>query len=316
MDAPIRTPIIQVSFATQTISFNMSDKRTTVNDFVWGKMEEKIDPLWHSDNDQIEYFFYYNDETYFCQKKKLVYDFETKSQYWKGYIWKEATNEQAKELCEFFTTFSVVQQDLSTRDIQTKISALQEKQFYFDREYYLKVAERNNMLTVSDWRVLPDAPQKVEGESQMWVKWRSYLREEVIKKPTEFENNLEFYKYVTNLKYPIDPRKYLELYPNQEVEYMKEDDESQWSAEQNGASTDYIHQNIKNIIGLMEGYGETSRMLSKQILDIAKSLEIEECFPGLDLSSYSYVDKPIIDPDRKYIKPTWFPSDFEEGAAE
>ena len=316
MEAPIRTPIIQVSFPTKYITFNLSEKRSLIENFVWEKMEEKIDPFWHSDNDQIEYFFYYNDGTYFCQKKKLVYDFETKSQYWKEYNWKEPSSEQAKELSEFFTTFSFIQQDLTTRSFQQKISSLQEKQFYFDREYYLKVAERNNMLTVSDWRVLPDAPQKVEGEREMWIQWRNYLREEAIKKPNEFENNLEFYKYVTDLKYPIDPRKYLELYPNQEVEYMKSDDESQWSSEQNGASTDYIHQNIRNIIGLIEGYGESPRIISRQILDIAKRLDIEECFPGLDLSSYTYIDKPIIDPDKKYIKPTWFPSDFEEGEAE
>jgi len=183
MDAPIRTPIIQVSFPTQFISFNMSDKRRPIEGFVWEKMVEKINPLWHDPGrDEIEYFFYYNDDTYFCQKKKLVYDFATKSQYWKDYIWKDPTSAQAKELAEFFTTFSFIQQDLSTREIETKINAFQEQKYFFDREYYTKIAERNNLLTISDWRVLPDAPQAFEGEKDLWIQWRSYLRG-MIQKP-------------------------------------------------------------------------------------------------------------------------------------
>jgi hypothetical protein len=311
MDAPIRTPIIQVSFPTQFISFNMSDRRRPIEGFVWEKMVEKIDPFWHSDNDEIQYFFYYNDDTYFCQKRKLVYDFATKSQFWKEYVWKEPTSAQAKELAEFFTTFSFLQQDISTREIETKINAFKEEKYIHDRTYYERIAERNNLLTVSDWRVLPDAPQAFEGERDMWIQWRTYLRE-MIKKPSEFENNLEFFKYIMNLKYPIDPRQYFEKYPDMRVPFMDENDEEQWSNEQNRVSKDFMYQNIRNIVGLIEDNQQRPKLISKQILDIAKRLQIEEAFPGLDLSTYTFIEKPIIDPNKRYIKPIYFPEDFAE----
>jgi len=311
MDAPIRTPIIQVSFPTKFISFNMSNKRRPIEGFVWEKMVEKIDPFWHSDNDEIQYFFYYNDDTYFCQKRKLVYDFATKSQYWKEYVWREPSLEQAKDLAEFFVAFSFIQQDVTTREIDFKINAYKEEKYIHDRNYYEKIAERNNLLTVSDWRVLPDSPQTFEGERDLWIQWRSYLRD-MIKKPDQFENNLEFFKYVTDLKYPIDPQEYHELYPNKEVEYMDENDENQWSSDQNKASKDFRYQNIRNIIGFIEDYDSKPKLISKEILEIAKKLEIEEAFPGLDLSTYTFIEKPIIDPDTRFIKPIWFPEDFAE----
>lgn len=311
MDAPIRTPIIQVSFPTQYISFNMIDKRRPIEGFVWEKMVEKIDPFWHSDNDEIEYFTYYNDDTYFCQKRKLVYDFETKSQYWKNYNWKEPTVEQAKQLSEFFATFSFIQQDVTTREIQTKITAYKEQKYVHDRNYYMTISERNTLLNSSDWRVLPDSPQAFEGERDLWVQWRSHLRD-MVKKPDQFANNLEFFKYIVDFKYPIDPREYYELYPDRKVKYMDETDENQWTSDRNKASQDFRNQNIRNVVAVVENYDSTPKLISKEILAIAKRLEVEDAFPGLDLSTYTYVERPIIDPTTRYIRPIWYPEDFDE----
>lgn len=288
----IREPVVEVSFLTQTLSYNR--KRKVTKDFVWEKMIEKIDPFWHSEKDQIEYFFFYNDGTYFCQKRKIKYDFESQSQYWHTYNWSEPTNEQAKALADFFETFAFIQLDVNTREFWGKIEKLQEEQYYFDKKYYKKIVERNAILNASDWRVLPDSPQKFEGEREMWVKWRQYLRGMCTKKPEEFANNLEFFKYVTDIRYPVDPRVYYGMYPNFEVEYMDKDDEKQWVEYDFEASQDFINQNLRNIMAFLENANDAPKRIPEEILNLAKQLELEEVFPGLDLSTYtpiSFYDK-------------------------
>jgi len=285
----IREPVVEVSFLTQTISYNK--KRKVTKDFVWEKMLEKIDPFWHSKNDKIEYFFFYSDGSYFCQKSKLRFDFNTQSQYWYTYLWSEATNAQAQELASFFETFAFVQLDANTRDFWGTIKKVQEEQYFFDKKYYKKIVERNAILVSTDWRVLPDAPQKFEGEKDMWIKWRTYLRTLCVKKPEEFEDNLEFFKYVSNIKFPVDPRVYYEMYPNFEVEYMDENDEKQWVDYDFEASTDFINQNLRNVMSFVENANDAPKLIAKDILDMAKQLELEEVFPGLDLSTYIPVER-------------------------
>ena len=287
----IREPVVEASFLTQTLSYNQ--KRKVTKDFVWEKMLEKIDPFWHCKNDEIEYFFYYNDNTYFCQKRKLRYDFKSKSQYWHTYTWDEPTNEQAKELANFLETFAFVQLDNNTREFWGTIKKVQEEQFYFDKKYYKKIIERNSLLLASDWRILPDAPQKFEGEMDMWLKWRDYLRTLCVKKPTDFENNLDFFKYVSNVKFPVDPRIYYDMYPEFEVEYLDPEDEKQWVDYDFQSSTDFISQNLRNVLSFLENTEDSPKYISEDILKLAKQLELEQVFPGLDLSTYIPVERTM-----------------------
>ena len=106
--------LIQVDFANDTILEGGSSdsgfallpteyngKRYNMDAEIKEKfLSTSVDEFWHSDTDMLEFFQYFNDGTYFCQRKRVKYDFATESNYLKTYSFTGATGAQAKELYE------------------------------------------------------------------------------------------------------------------------------------------------------------------------------------------------------------------------
>lgn len=254
------------------------------------KFFENIDSFWHTENDRLQYFIYYNNGTYFCQRKKLKYDFNNKINYWQTYSFKNIPAERIDELYVKIQAFALVNSDVKRFNALSEIEEIGQESIFYERRLLKKIADKNAMLSVSDWRVLPDIEDSYPGEKDMWFKWRSTLRSETIKSHTEFDNKLEFLKYLYEIKFPIDPKLYLQLYPDRkdidgnDVEYLSTPD--QWVKYDSEASSDFITANAIRILNYSKGHAEAKIRVKKAILAAIKEFDVESIYPDYDMGRY------------------------------
>lgn len=284
--AEIKQAILEADFLNNFI-ISHPDKVIVLPELKDKFLNTAIDPFWHSETDQLDYFTYYNNGTYFCQRKKLKYDFKENINYWSTYTFKGASEDQAKDLSDKIRDFFATIVEVKKVKYDVEVQKVEEELLFFDQRYAKKVLERNEMLVASDWRVLPDIVDKYPGEKDMWIKWRSALRNETVKAPAEFEKGLDFLKYLYELKWPIDPEIYRKKYPNNEVEYLSTDD--QWVKYDSMASTDFVNSRIVNLAKIAGNYSESYRKVNASTLNMMRLLGIDEIAP-IDWSIY-YTDE-------------------------
>ena len=254
------------------------------------KFFETIDEFWHTENDQLQYFIYYNTGEYLCQRKKQKYDFETKTNYWQTYNFKNAPVEKVNELYDRIHAFSLLNKDVKQFLRFSEVTEIGQESIFYERRLLKKITEKNSMLATSDWRILPDVVDSYPGEKDMWINWRNTMRSEVIKRPEEFENGLEFLKYLYELKFPIDPKIYRNLYPDgkdsegNEVGYLSTPD--QWVTYDLEASSDFITANAIRALNYTKGFIESRIRVKKSILDILKEFDVEAVYHDYDMERY------------------------------
>lgn len=254
------------------------------------KFFENIDPFWHTENDQLQYFIYYNNGNYFCQRKKLKYDFNNKINYWQTYNFKNVPTEKIDDLYVRIQAFVIINSDVKRFNAISQVKEIGQESLFYERRLLKKITEKNSMLSASDWRVLPDVEDSYPGEKSMWIKWRNTLRSETIKSHTEFDDKLEFLKYLYQLKFPIDPKLYLQLYPDRkdidgnDVEYLSTPD--QWVKYDSEASSDFITANAVRVLNYSKGHAEAKIRVKKAILAAIKEFDIESIYPEYDMERY------------------------------
>lgn len=248
---------------------------------------EQVDQFWHNDKDRLEYFISYNDGTYYCQRKRVRYDFETKSNYWSTYNFTGATKDQVDSLTTKITDFVSALREYNQAQYQAVLEKVDQEFIFYDQRWLKKFREKQMMLSASDWRVLPDVVDSYPGEKDMWIKWRSTMRTETVKKPQEFESNLEFLKYLYNHKWPIDPKRYQEMYPNSEVEYLSTED--QWVGHDSEASTDFVDSRLINILNTSGVYREKIVDIRRSVYNLIKDLKMED-FTEINYDQYNIVE--------------------------
>ena len=296
MEQQTLKPSIEIDFLNKYI-FTPSDDLTssvasvkTIDDNLLQKFFENIDPFWHTENDQLQYFIHYNNGEYFCQRKKLKYDFNTKTNYWQTYNLKNVPEDKINELIDRIQAFVILNADVKKFLAINEVKEIGQESVFYERRLIKKIAEKNAMLSASDWRVLPDVVDTYPGEKDMWMKWRNTLRKETIRRPEEFENGLEFLKYLYDLKFPVDPKLYFQLYPGgkdqegNEVEYLSTPE--QWVKYDVEASTDFITSNAIRALNYTKGYIESRVRVKKNILKILKEFDVNAVYPEYNIDKF------------------------------
>lgn len=264
-------------------------------------LNDVVPDFWHdADKDRLEFFKFYSNGEYFCQRSKKAYDFETETSYWKTYSFHGATTEQAKEMQQLlydYYAFSIEVKDLKVRD---KIEEINQEAVYFEAKYMKIRRQRDEMLNLSDWRVLPDIVDSYEGEKDRWVAWRSLIRNVNNLKPADFDNNLEYFKYTFECKFPVDPVVYRELYPNEMLEdgvtpapaYLDVNDPNQWRSHDTEASSDFFHNRELNIYNMSRSYNVSRKKVRQAVLDLLRLTDAESVVP-VDWSVYYVNDSEL-----------------------
>ena len=249
----------------------------------------KVDPFWHSENDLLEIFILFNDGHYLCQRKKLKYDFATKSNYWQSYNFNVAPEDKVQLIKSQIEAFLVINEEVVRYNILKNVEEIGQESIFFERRYFKRIHEKNMMISACDWRVLPDIEDSYPGEKDMWIKWRKIMREEIVKSPTEFENPLDFLQYLYEIKYPIDPKIYRVKYPNGEVEYLKTDD--QWSSYDGDVASDFVTQRLPNILNFSKQYLAVQRKINSKLMEFIETFGITDVYEDFNM------DKFLVDPE-------------------
>lgn len=299
----LRKIVIEVDFINKTVTPNIeidvvgtsysnrNAKKTTLDDDLTEKfLVESVDDFWHNDNDKMDFFQYFDDGTYFCQRQKRQYDFKTESSYYKTYSFTGATSAQAKEFCDLCTTFFEVGVEMRNLEVEKVVKDVDKEVVFYEQRWYKIRRQKTEMLNLSDWRVLPDIEEEYEGERDRWIQWRRWIRKESMVKPTDDRFNgsgLEYFKYTYEMKWPRDPNYYLKLYPNGKLEdgvtdapaYMDVDDAKQWVKHDAEASSDFMKSREDQMYLLANKHKLTNRKISNKMKEMMVLLGVPDRIP-------------------------------------
>lgn len=288
--------VMELNFAEKAVTLGgvaLGGQTTFVDEKAW---EDVVLPAfsaeWHDPGkDEIEHLLLYNNDKYMCQRKKIKYDFATESTYWVTYNYTDGDVEDVKRIRDIINAVVIVQKEAKEYEVLEKARELNLEQldYYYDQKWFKKMDEIQKMLLYSDFRVLPDTPVKYDGEKTDWATWRQRLRDLLPDNPREeFADNFEMFKFIQTLKYPIDPRKYLAMYPNRDVEYLSTDDQFQkYDFE---ASVDFVSKTQLNLINYLETYDANFRPIDRKILDLARELKLDEVFDKFNFAKFMPTD--------------------------
>ena len=288
--------VMELNFAEKAVTLGgvaLGGKTTFVDEKAWEDVVlPAISAEWHDPGkDEIEHLLLYNNDKYLCQRKKIKYDFATESTYWTTYNYTDGDVADVKRIRDVINAVVIIQKEAKEHEILEKARELNLEQldYYYDQKWFKKMDEIQKMLLYSDFRVLPDTPVKYDGEKEDWATWRQRLRDLLPDSPREeFADNFEMFKFIQTLKYPIDPRKYLAMYPNRDVEYLSTDDQFQkYDFE---ASVDFVSKTQLNLINYLETYDANFRPIDRKILDLARELKLDEVFDKFNFAKFMPTD--------------------------
>lgn len=205
---------LQLQFLKKEKSIFYQEKMITFTDEIWEELEPLLPEYWHTSVDTLELFEYYVDGSYFCERKKEYYDYRSRSLNQKYYTYVHANGEQAKELFDILCECYEKSRLLYLQSIKEEIKEQLQKStgiIYENVKYF-----RIKLLSQSDWSVLPDVVHP-EGQLDLWIKYRNYIRTMSSIEDWK-ENPLE-------IKIPIDPKQFLNMFPEQDYsDYLEKDE--------------------------------------------------------------------------------------------
>ena len=302
----IRKPLLQLDLINNTI-LQAPNSATTLSDFntaslqtlefeeeLKNKFFEMIGSFWHTEEDKLEFFSYYNDGTYMAQRNRQKYDFKSESLYWSEYQFKSSTPEQATQVYNTARALFAVAAKRKTDVALKKTEALDKEINFFESKWIKRSREKQMMLNASDWRVLPDIEDSYEGEKAMWIAWRAKIRSIAVPTPEQYDDKLAFAQTLYNQVYPIDPKNYRNLYPNGMLEdgvtpapaFMDPDDADQWTNYDDDASSDFLDSRMINKLMYAKQRASGSKRVKREVLDIIKLMQVESIYPDFDSSQF------------------------------
>lgn len=301
----VRKPILQMDLVNKSILIAPADNleiqtlnpllKAKVSDELIAEFFSKIDSFWHTAEDELQFFAYYSDGTYYAQRNRQKYDFNSDSVYWSDYQFKGGNNEQAKVVYNLGTALFLVQTAVKNIATKKKLEKFDKDYPFAESKWLKRLREKSMILSASDWRVLPDVVDSYEGEKQRWIDWRSAIRSVAVPNPDTFDTTLEFIKSLYENVFPIDPKNYRKLYPNDMLEdgvtpaptYMNADDQNQWTNYDDDASSDFLDSRMINRLIYVRERVSSVRKIKKDLLDIIKSMNIEAIYPDFDINLFA-----------------------------
>ena len=296
----IRKPLLQLDLINNTI-LQAPNSATTLSDFNTASLQtqefeeelktkflEMIGSFWHTEEDTLDFFSFYNDGTYMAQRKRQKYDFKSESLYWQEYQFKSSSQEQATQVYNTALALFAVAAKRKTDVALKNTEALDKEINFFESKWIKRTREKQLMLSASDWRVLPDVDDSYEGEKAMWIAWRAKIRSIAVPTPEQYGDKLEFAQTLYNQVYPIDPKNYRKLYDGVEnpPAFMDPDDSDQWTNYDDDASSDFLDSRMINRLMYAKQRASGSKRVKQEVLDIIKLMQVESIYPDFDSSQF------------------------------
>jgi len=271
--------------------FNPAAKKTALDEELLEQfLDKSVDDFWHNSNDKLDFFQYFDDGSYFCQRQKLQYDFKMESSYYKTYSFTGATPEQAKEFSDLCITFFEIGNEIKDVKIDKVIKEVDEEILFYEQRMFKIRRQKTEMLNLSDWRVLPDVEEKYEGERDRWIAWRRWVRKESMLSPADPRfagSGLSYFKHTYEMQWPRDPRYYENMYPGGKLEdgvtdapaFMDENDPKQWVKHDAEASSDFMKNREDHMYLLANQHKQTTRKINSKMKEMMELLGVPDKIP-------------------------------------
>lgn len=249
---------------------------------------EVLGDLWHNESDTIQYITIYSDGTADVQRRKQKYNFNTKESSFKSYFFKGFTIDDVVTLKNNVEAFLESTRIVNRLQINDSITAISEEYAFWDATLSKRMSEKQNLLSSTDWRILPDVIDNYPGERDNWVKWRSkvrdigkeYFRWESIKSRGLEKFDIEWFKGICELKWPMDPKIFSTQFPdrvnadNSLTGYLETDD--CYVKRDTDAGTDLIMSRILNINELSTKWNKSRQVVGELTREIMQKMSLED----------------------------------------
>ena len=280
-----KAPLIEINFEAKVI-VSQSQFTVTPRDDAWDQFVlDNLQPLWHDPGkDEMQFFAYYKDGSYMCQRRRKRVDFENQSTYWQTYQFNMPTKEQAQEISRLFDTVFFLEKAAKKESFKASAKEFYDRAFYHEKKYMKMRKEIQSMLTYSDWRMTVDYEEEFDGEQNMWKEWRRRLRR-VLPDFDTYETSFDAFKAACVAKYPIDPNQYFKQYPNGQdsdgnvVEYLSTDD--QFTKLDFVASGDFVAANVEGVVEYLEQIKNDEIEVETKMYELMDTLETDLIYPEL-----------------------------------
>lgn len=288
-----RYSVFEINIKEKTCLFRISDDTyqvLTLNDELTAALLSALEPNWHSEADQMQIFALFNDGEYYCQKMIAKYNFSTKAVTRKTYENKNFTLDEAKEIFEIAKAVCWIRTEQLTESLEADLVNIAETDNYAERLFNERKAQRNELLTRSDFRVLPDVPEDFSGATDLWIQWRAALRT-IPKAEDQFEDKSAWLAYLGEMPFPIDPLKYHVVDESHATAYLQDD--SHWTTMISMAvssADELLAQELTAMKARKAEIDKFGKRINLQLRDVIRKYEIDRNIMNFDLSSYTPVE--------------------------
>jgi hypothetical protein len=269
-DAKNRLVLLRTKDEDGNLVYNSVFINKQINDNILNNIPDE----WSNNNDRILIFAIYESGEYILEKEKMKYDFNTKSTKWVNYSCNHLTIEQAKQLYEILKAAIYLDKEVKKYKDVSEFLELSKQTYYLKQFNKKNVDFIDKLLRESDWRILPDYPEQFNNEKEMWILWRSKIRE-LNKTPEDFEDSLDYMIYLEELKWPIRPDQYNVKYPEHQVEYLETDDQYIKSPEflDYTQETEYM-ENVIKFNEILKKYEEQGITVNATLSNLIKRYDL------------------------------------------
>lgn len=246
---------------------------------------------WSNENDRIVSFSIFENGDHIFEKEKLKFDFSTKKSKWVRYEKNDLAPGQVKEF------FNIMKAALAVHQLDNEIIKSKAIIDVASREeYLLRTSEsskqiQEKLLRSSDWSQLPDAPEKIDGEIELWTAYRAYIRDN-FKVSSDFDDVLDYLIWDEEFRWPIDPYAYHELDENHETEYLSVPEHFKAKVVETGeyAVKEIVGNVSRSAILAKQREAEGGLPLNKQIWDKINQYRLNEGLTGAVIENLNIVE--------------------------
>lgn len=176
-------------------SINYMGSFISLTDEEYQSLLDKIPDYWNNKKDQLIRFVVFENGSYFCEKRKTIFNYSTRDTEDKIYIFDSATKDDANSLFEIVISFYNA---LKLRGIDKFYDEILKAVGDLSYIKYALLETRKKLLAQTDFMFLSDYTFSDEETKNMWMKYRQELRD--ITKTEDWINS-----NYNSLNFPVSP---------------------------------------------------------------------------------------------------------------
>lgn len=288
-----RHSIFEINLREKTCLFRVGNvyKTLTLNDEHISSITTALSPVWHNDGDKLQIFALFNDGKYYCQRVMSKYDFVTKSVSSKTYEFDQMSLTDAKEVYEICKAVCWIRTEQLVASLAEDLVGIAEVENFAETQFNTRKGQRNRLLLETDFRLLPDYAQEYDGEQNAWIAYRAALRS-IPKAEDQFEDRASWLAYLSEMPFPVDPKRWKADDNLKDLEYLSTDDF--WSTVTTIHSSSAEKMLAEELTAMKARQSEIDKFgkrVNRELYDVIKKYSLNRDMMNFDIETYTPVEE-------------------------